>query len=67
VLVHFARHLSDKLGDGDFVTRLGGEEFLVVLPNAAEERAVLRLQRALLTLEPLPSTKSHAPLTFTFS
>jgi diguanylate cyclase (GGDEF)-like protein len=49
------------------VTRLGGEEFLVVLPNAAEERAVLRLQRALLTLEPLPSTKSHAPLTFTFS
>ncbi|WP_311029548.1 GGDEF domain-containing protein [Mesorhizobium koreense] len=67
VLVHFSRHLSDKLGDGDFVTRLGGEEFLVVLPNAAEERAVLRLQRALLTLEPLPSTKSHAPLTFTFS
>jgi len=67
VLVHFSRHLSDKLGDGDFVTRLGGEEFLVVLPNAVEERAVLRLQRALLTLEPLPSTKSHAPLSFTFS
>jgi diguanylate cyclase (GGDEF)-like protein len=67
VLVHFTRHLSGKLGNDDFVTRLGGEEFLVVLPNAAEERAVLRLQRVLLSLEPLPSTKSHPQLQFTFS
>ena len=67
VLVHFARHLTDKLAQGDSVTRLGGEEFLLVMPNTAEERAVLRLQRVLLSLEPLPGTKSHLPLPFTFS
>lgn len=67
VLVHFTQHLSAKLGNDDFVTRLGGEEFLVVMPDTPEERAVLRLQRALLSLEPLPGTKSHPQLSFTFS
>lgn len=50
------RHLADvargSLRQEDIIGRLGGEEFLVLLPNADEEQAtqiVTRLQRALTT------------------
>lgn len=41
----FARVLQDSIRPGDLPARFGGEEFLVVLPNATVESAVIVVER----------------------
>lgn len=67
VLVHFGRTLASSFGEGDQISRLGGEEFLIVMQDTPQERAQLKLQRVLLSLKPLPGTSSRPQLTVTFS
>ena len=67
VLVHFATVLTEGLGATDQVSRIGGEEFLVVLPGASVTRAQLRLQPILRSMPPLLLTDRREPLHFTVS
>ncbi len=45
VLRRFARHLKRELRPLDAVGRIGGEEFMVVLPNASQQGALTVLSR----------------------
>jgi diguanylate cyclase (GGDEF)-like protein len=45
VLRQFARTLQDQLHDEELLARLGGEEFVVVLPGLAPERAEFTAER----------------------
>ncbi len=45
VLKEFATRLTDKLRSFDLVARLGGEEFVVILPDVSEERAYMVAER----------------------
>ena len=45
VLKTFAERLKDKLRSFDLVARLGGEEFVVILPDVSEERAHIVAER----------------------
>lgn len=62
VLVHAARVLGDMARKTDIVARLGGEEFVIVMPGASDEqaRAVAERIRAFLADEPIttPDGKS---------
>lgn len=60
VLQHIARACQEALRDGDLLGRIGGEEFLVVLPgndldDAAEVAERLRSRIEALTLDDLPA------------
>ncbi|MDI6027566.1 GGDEF domain-containing protein [Corticibacterium sp. UT-5YL-CI-8] len=67
VLIQFAQTLTALLPPEDQVCRLGGEEFLVVMPDTHEERAQLRLHRILRSLRPLPGTSINGSVAYTFS
>ena len=45
VLKIFAQRLKDKLRSFDLVARMGGEEFVVILPDVSEERAHMVAER----------------------
>lgn len=45
LLVHLARHLDAVLGEGVFVARQGGDEFVAVLERAPEDAALRALAR----------------------
>lgn len=67
VLKHFADALRVGLGPRDQITRLGGEEFLIVMPNTPAELAQLKMQRLALSIRPLPGSATHPPVHVTFS
>jgi len=52
VLVDFARHLQSQLRRSDGVGRLGGEEFMLILPDTALPQARLVLDNLLASLQP---------------
>lgn len=45
VLIHLAKLLNDRIRAGDVVGRLGGEEFLVIAPNADRAAALSLAER----------------------
>lgn len=50
VLVEFAKRMKDNIRSFDLVARLGGEEFVAILPDVSEERAHIvseRLRKAI--------------------
>jgi diguanylate cyclase (GGDEF)-like protein len=53
VLTRVAQVLTACVRDGDSVYRLGGEEFLICLPDTAEESAVLTAERIRTTVRDL--------------
>ncbi len=67
VLVEVARRLGSTLRESDGLGRVGGEEFLVVLPGAERDAALMVTERLreLLCSEPVPT--AVGPLTVTAS
>jgi len=69
ILKEFAERLKDKLRSFDLVARLGGEEFVAVLPDTTPERAYViaeRLRRSIST-EPFPCSIPDGALEITTS
>ncbi len=54
VLQTVARLLSEKARTSDFVARLGGEEFAILLPNTGAEGAFILAERMRRTIETAP-------------
>jgi two-component system, cell cycle response regulator len=54
VLIEVARRLSANLRDGDLLARIGGEEFLVVLPDTAMSDARSVAERLCASIEARP-------------
>lgn len=67
VLLHFANSLVASMGSRAKVSRLGGEEFLVVMPETSLSLAEQFLGLFMRTLRPYEGTPSHPPVNFTFS
>lgn len=64
VLRHFAHQIQQQMRPLDVVGRIGGEEFLLVLPNCTAEGALPVLQRLRVRLG---DGATRAPLPYTFS
>ncbi|MCK5285023.1 MAG: PleD family two-component system response regulator [Alphaproteobacteria bacterium] len=54
ILVIFAERLKDNLRSFDLVARLGGEEFVALLPDVSEERAHMVAERLRRSISDLP-------------
>lgn len=67
VLVDFANMLTHQLSSRNHVSRIGGEEFLVVMPETPIERAHKRVERLLRDMKPLPRGDELRPLFYSFS
>lgn len=67
VLRQFARTLQDQLHDGELLARLGGEEFVVLLPGLAPERATFTAERLRRAVQDLHVVQSDARLQITVS
>ena len=67
VLVHFARHLEQALRPQDLVGRIGGEEFLLALPNTEPQGARRVLNRLRASLETHPPSVDLPELRTGFS
>lgn len=67
VLVHFAETLRSRLGPRDQISRLGGEEFLVVMPETSPSRGQARLQRLLRSLRAADPGQGKPSVPFSFS
>ena len=61
VLRHFCEHTQAHLRSGQAMGRLGGEEFLLLLPGTQLADAFTAMERVRSTLQP------HAGMTYTFS
>lgn len=69
ILKIFAERLKDKLRSFDLVARLGGEEFVVILPDVYEQRAHLIAERlrASIAEEPFACSAPGGKLSITAS
>ncbi|MFJ4353219.1 diguanylate cyclase [Pseudomonas sp. NPDC089428] len=67
VLRQFARTLQDQLHDEELLARLGGEEFVVVLPGLAPERAQFTAERLRRAVQDLHLAQGDARLQITVS
>ena len=63
VLISLAADITEQLRDNDFVGRLGGEEFGVLLPGAPYERAVEIAERIRAAAEALSHREGLVPIT----
>ncbi|UDL95662.1 GGDEF domain-containing protein [Lichenihabitans sp. PAMC28606] len=66
LLIHLANTLSARLGPQDQLSRIGGEEFLLIMPSTSLSRAELKITRLLDAIEPL-SRRDGQSLTVTLS
>lgn len=67
VLTHLATLIKDTVRPGDRVSRYGGEEFLILLPNADIDQAIAVLTRLQRALTKHFFLHEDAPLLITFS
>ncbi|WP_271409598.1 histidine kinase N-terminal 7TM domain-containing diguanylate cyclase [Pseudomonas sp. Q1-7] len=67
VLRAVAIHLTGKLRGSDAVFRIGGEEFLLLLPGATGDEAFARLRSLCETLASQPLSTREGPLSVTLS
>ncbi|MFJ4153363.1 diguanylate cyclase [Pseudomonas sp. NPDC089752] len=67
VLRQFARTLQDQLQDGELLARMGGEEFVVLLPGLAPERAKFTAERLRRAVQDLHVAQRDARLQMTVS
>lgn len=66
VLKNFAKRFQNKLRTDDLLVRLGGEEFLLILPNTSAENAelILNQRREAVNARPYVSHGAEAIVTF---
>ncbi|WP_310198605.1 GGDEF domain-containing protein [Pseudomonas hunanensis] len=67
VLRTFARTLQDQLQNGELFARLGGEEFVVIIPGLAPERAKFTAERLRRAVQDLHLTHADPRLQITVS
>jgi diguanylate cyclase (GGDEF)-like protein len=67
LLRHFASLTRASVRSGDFVGRIGGEEFLIVMPDADAETARLVVERLRTATRALPLTFGDNRLSISFS
>jgi len=67
VLRQFARTLQDQLHQDELLARMGGEEFVVMLPGLAPERAKFTAERLRRAVQDLHIVKGDARLQITVS
>lgn len=67
VLLHFTRALTSRLSLHNHVCRMGGEEFLIVMPNTPAGRAAAILEELMRTLGPLTVGPGHPDIAYSFS
>jgi diguanylate cyclase (GGDEF)-like protein len=67
VLVSFARLAQEALRESDVVARWGGEEFLMLFPNASGDQAMVPLRRLQEALREQMLAAGHPGLRITFS
>ncbi|MCK5130174.1 MAG: GGDEF domain-containing protein [Clostridiales bacterium] len=67
VLSEMALALQESLREGDIAIRYGGEEFLVLLPGAAEKDCIILAERVRRIIEELVVTHTSQQIKFTIS
>lgn len=67
VLVELARRMASALRDSDAIGRIGGEEFLALLPGADRESALSAAERVRAAVAAAPVETSAGPIPLTVS
>ncbi|AVD89463.1 MULTISPECIES: GGDEF domain-containing protein [Pseudomonas] len=67
VLRQFARTLQDQLHEGELLARMGGEEFVVIVPGLAPDRARFTAERLRRAVQDLHVVKADVRLQITVS
>lgn len=67
VLKEFSKRLSDNLRGFDLIARLGGEEFVAILPDVSEEKAYFIAERLRRSICEVPFTANGGELSLSIS
>lgn len=67
VLRHFAKVSRDTIRDTDFLARIGGEEFLLILPQTTRQQGMALVQRLLDNIAGTPLYLADKTVSYTFS
>ncbi|MCR8922409.1 GGDEF domain-containing protein [Dasania sp. GY-MA-18] len=67
VLQHVAQILCTNLRESDMCNRVGGEEFIIILPDTPEQRALELAERSRLAIEKSPFIKGEIYIGLTMS